>query len=64
MSSKQLEEFEGFFALVVFGKLKHLAQLRDYALNFCDIKLVFDKTSPVKLYITDCDPRKEVRKSD
>jgi hypothetical protein len=57
MSNKAIEEFEGFFALVVFGKFKNLAQLRDYAINFCDVKLVFDKTSPAKLFITDTDPR-------
>jgi hypothetical protein len=53
------EEFEGFYGLVVFGKFKALAQLRDYAQNFCEIKLVFDKSSPCKLFITDVDPRRQ-----
>lgn len=53
------EEFEGYYAIVIFGQFKALVQLRDYAKNFCDVKLVFDKSSPAKLFITDVDPRKQ-----
>ena len=52
-----LEEFEIYAAFVLFGKVKEIAKALDYIRKFCDVKVVFDKKAPYKLYITEVPPK-------
>lgn len=54
-----IDEFEVFYGIVLFGSVKTIADVKAYIKNFSEAKIVFDKTSPVKLFVTDKDPRKE-----
>jgi hypothetical protein len=58
MSSKEeLGEFEVFYACVLFGKYKDIADIIDYVKHFSNIKIVFDKKAPYKLFITEKPPK-------
>jgi len=61
MSSKEeLGEFEVFYACVLFGKYKDIADIIDYVKHFSNIKIVFDKKAPYKLFIAEKPPKEGV----
>lgn len=51
--SNAMENFEFYYGVVLKGRLSEIAKASEYLKNFCDIYFVFDKTSPIKLYITE-----------
>jgi len=51
-----ISEFECFYALVIFARVKTISDIKNYIRNFTDGKIVFDKTSPLKLYVVEKKP--------
>jgi len=64
MSKNELVEMELFYAVVLYGKYRDIAQVIDYIKHFSDVKVVFDKKAPFKLYITEKPPREAVKHED
>lgn len=52
-----LEEIEVYSAIVFYASLKTIADILSYIKNFTDAKLIFDKRSVDKIYVTKTDPR-------
>jgi hypothetical protein len=62
MSDKEeLGEVEIFYACVLFGKYKAIVDITDYIKNFSDVKIVFDKKAPYKLFITEKPPKEAIK---
>jgi hypothetical protein len=62
MSDKEeLGEVEIFYGCVLFGKYKDIADIIDYVKNFSDVKIVFDKKAPYKLFITEKPPKEAIK---
>lgn len=61
-NTSSISEFEVFYGIVLFGRVKTLSDIKNYIRNFSDAHIVFDKTSPLKLFVTEKDPRKEGEK--
>ena len=57
--SSSLEQIEVYSAIVFYAKLKTAADIMAYIKNFTDARVLFDKRSVEKLFITNKDPRKE-----
>jgi hypothetical protein len=63
MSDKEeLGEVEIFYGCVLFGKYKDIVDIIDYIKNFSDVKIVFDKKAPYKLFITEKLPKEAAAK--
>ncbi|MEM3706012.1 MAG: hypothetical protein QXX59_08915 [Candidatus Bathyarchaeia archaeon] len=58
---EELAEMELFYAVVLFGKYRDIAQVIDYIKHFSDVRVVFDRKAPFKLYITERPPREAVK---
>jgi hypothetical protein len=56
-NEEELSELEVFYACVLFGKYKDIADIIDYIKNFSNVKVVFDKKAPYKLFIIEKPPR-------
>jgi hypothetical protein len=62
MSDKEeLGEVEIFYGCVLFGKYKDIVDIMDYIKNFSDVKIVFDKKAPYKLFITEKPPKEAIK---
>ncbi|MCS7125189.1 MAG: hypothetical protein NZ932_07255 [Candidatus Bathyarchaeota archaeon] len=57
MKEQELADLELFYAVVLYGKFRDIAQVIDYIKNFSDVKIVFDRKAPFKLYITEKPPK-------
>jgi hypothetical protein len=56
-NKEELGEVEIFYGCVLFGKHKDIVDIIDYIKKFGNVKIVFDKKAPYKLFIAEKPPK-------
>lgn len=58
---EELADLELFYAVVLLGKYRDIAEIINYIRNFSNVKVVYDRKAPFKLYIAERPPREAVK---